>query len=121
MNETPEERETRLGWGRRWRENNPEKCKAASKARSADKAYWRLYRYGITEEQYQAMLKKQKNACAICRDPFEDKKVCVDHCHDKKTVRGLLCDPCNQALGKFKDSVENIRRAATYLQRGAKL
>lgn len=79
-------------------------------------AYWRARRYGLTEDQYQAMLVAQSNGCAICRTSFAGGvKVCVDHCHDSSVVRGLLCNDCNMALGRFKDDPDNLRRALAYL------
>lgn len=83
---------------------------------SPPSSYYRLKRYGITEEQYQQMLADQGNACAICETPFtEGVKVCVDHCHDKKHVRGILCDPCNRGLGAFRDDPDRLQNAINYL------
>jgi hypothetical protein len=39
----------------------------------------------------------------------------VDHDHRTGAVRGLLCVDCNVALGRFKDDIEAVRRAAEYL------
>lgn len=83
-------------------------------------SWWRWHRYKITEEQYQQMLADQGNACGICKTSFEDGiKVCVDHCHDKKHVRGLLCNDCNVGLGRFKDDPELLEAARLFLQRVA--
>jgi hypothetical protein len=41
----------------------------------------------------------------------------VDHDHDHGKVRGLLCEPCNQGIGRLKDDPDLIRSAITYLQR----
>jgi hypothetical protein len=107
-----------------WRKNTTLEKRARSK-RTANPtgqspAGLRKRRYGITEEQYQQMLADQGNACAICRTPFEGIKVCVDHCHDTKKVRGLLCDGCNVGLGRFKDSPNLLQRAVDYLATGCK-
>jgi hypothetical protein len=40
----------------------------------------------------------------------------VDHCHATGKVRGLLCHNCNRALGLMQDNIENIKRAADYLE-----
>jgi hypothetical protein len=59
--------------------------------------------YGITEEQYNAMLAAQKNVCAICGGPPRRKRrLAVDHCHATGRVRALLCDPCNLKLGNYE-------------------
>jgi len=40
----------------------------------------------------------------------------VDHCHREGRVRGLLCTNCNQALGKFSDSILLLESACDYLK-----
>lgn len=85
---------------------------------------WRLqYKYGITPDDYQAMLDSQNGGCAICgitqtqvwkegwNHPLE-----VDHDHDTGKVRGLLCSSCNVSLGRFKHDPALLRRAADYLE-----
>lgn len=41
----------------------------------------------------------------------------ADHCHDRMTLRGILCMSCNSALGKFGDNVETLKRALDYLNK----
>ena len=66
--------------------------------------------YGITLEQYEAMLAAQNGCCAICRtSPTEKRQLHVDHCHATGRVRALLCSPCNTQLGSF----EKLRDQAT--------
>lgn len=81
-------------------------------------------KYGLTVEQFDAMLKTQKGLCAICGRPPSGKGQCgkspvlhVDHDHATGKVRGLLCPQCNQALGKFRDDVEILTSAIDYLDR----
>jgi hypothetical protein len=76
----------------------------------------RLRLYGISPDEYQAMILTQNNVCAICIKK-SDKTLCVDHCHATTKVRGLLCHSCNKGLGVFGDSIENLERAITYLRR----
>ena len=40
-----------------------------------------------------------------------------DHDHATEQVRELLCNPCNTALGGFKDSAEITSKVAAYLER----
>lgn len=76
--------------------------------------------YGITLEEYDNMLYEQDNGCAICGtkdDVVEGRRLAIDHCHDTGKVRGILCSRCNQALGLFCDSVDNLESAAKYLKK----
>ena len=70
-------------------------------------------RYGISEEQYEALYTAQQGRCAVCGDSFE--RLFVDHNHETEQVRGLLCNPCNGGVGAFKDSPERLVAAAAYL------
>lgn len=102
------------------------KCNTVGLARwrsGAGRETWRAYRrkhkYGLTDEAYQALLKKQRGGCAICGGQSKHPKkttLCVDHDHATGRVRGLLCDVCNQAVGLFQDSPKLIRKAALYLE-----
>ena len=82
--------------------------------------------YGITEQQYLEMLKKQKGVCAICGKPETTKSkrtgvartMSVDHDHRTGIIRGLLCFFCNHGLGNFRDSPDALRAAAAYIERG---
>lgn len=79
-----------------------------------------LKKYGLTQEQYDALLKAQGGCCVICpRSGSGDsrtKYLFVDHEHKTGKVRGLLCGPCNAALGAFGDSCERLKVAIAYLQ-----
>jgi len=74
------------------------------------------YRYGITEEAFEAMAEAQKHCCKICKHPPTKRGLFVDHCHDTKNIRGLLCYHCNLALGHMKDQPERLEKAAEYLR-----
>lgn len=95
-------------------------------------------KYGITEQEYDARRAAQDHRCAICgtheRDipshpvgrprldgtPTADAaRLVVDHCHETKRVRGLLCVGCNAALGHFRDSPQSLRAALRYLEQPA--
>jgi hypothetical protein len=74
-------------------------------------------RYGISAAEYDAMLVRQNNCCAICGSATPGGKGTfhVDHCHNTGAVRGLLCNGCNVGLGAFKDNKEALTRAIKYL------
>lgn len=83
-------------------------------------------RYGISFEDYCQLLRRQNGTCAICKNPenyfdYRTKKLkllSVDHDHKNGNVRGLLCEPCNKALGLFKDNIDALNRAVKYLTDG---
>ena len=58
-------------------------------------------RYGLSVQQRDEMLTAQGGVCAICGTI--PKRVCVDHCHDTGSVRGILCHPCNVKLAAIDD------------------
>lgn len=68
--------------------------------------------YGISSRFRVFMSRKQSGLCAICSC---DCKLVVDHDHISGTVRGLLCNRCNLALGGFDDDIEKVRSAHRYL------
>ncbi|UYL87156.1 endonuclease VII [Microbacterium phage OscarSo] len=62
--------------------------------------------YGITGDDYAALLKRQGGKCAICRARPKSKRLAVDHDHKTGAVRGLLCSRCNHDLmGSAWDSL----------------
>ena len=95
-------------------------------ARKNKKRVWEnklKYRYGITVNEYENLLKIQGGCCSICKtkNPSHKRKAsnyfCVDHCHSTGKVRGLLCSTCNTALGLLEDSKDNLLEAVNYLNR----
>lgn len=75
-----------------------------------------INKYGLTIEEFNALSEAQNNVCAICGQPPRGKtRLSVDHDHETRRVRGLLCDPCNTGLGMFKDSPELLTAAIAYL------
>jgi hypothetical protein len=75
--------------------------------------------YGITLEQYKQMIVDQDDKCAICLTdkPGGKGNWHVDHDHDTRVVRGLLCTNCNLGLGNMKDNIQALQNAAVYLAR----
>ena len=73
--------------------------------------------YGITEAQYEAILKVQNGRCYICqRATGARRRLAVDHNHATGEVRGALCKPCNRdVLGHLRDDVGALQRAIDYL------
>lgn len=73
--------------------------------------------YGMTPDEYQALLAFQDGLCAICDMRPKKIKLHVDHSHKTGQVRGLLCENCNhKLLGAAYHDPEILRRAADYLE-----
>lgn len=90
------------------------------RTKRADRAASLKALYGITLEDYDAMLEAQDGRCAICgttecghgRTEF----FLVDHDHDTDEVRGLLCQGCNTGLGGFRENIDSLKSAIDYLE-----
>lgn len=75
-------------------------------------------RYGITLEEYNKMFKDQNGECRICgTKENRNKRFSVDHDHETRKVRGLLCFECNKGLGGFRDNTIFLMQAIKYLNR----
>jgi recombination endonuclease VII len=128
-------REKSRASSRAWRKANPEEVKrlnAEWRARHTpeelserDSEAYRRYRrahhinkkFGLSTEQYEAMLVAQSNHCKLCpKRDLPNKRLAVDH--DRKTgkIRGLLCADCNRGIGLFGDDPQRLRNAADYLE-----
>lgn len=104
-------------------------CRSANYRSHADEVRdkMREQRFGISRDQFDALFESQGRACAICKSPDPGISFWhTDHDHaccpgsDKtcgNCVRGILCGPCNQGLGRFGDDVDRLRSAIDYLER----
>ena len=71
---------------------------------------------------YRLLLQSQDGKCAICKQP-ETRSVrgvvsdlVVDHNHETKEIRGLLCSQCNRILGYTRESIELMRSLIAYVE-----
>ena len=76
-------------------------------------------RYGITEEEYQAIKASQGGKCFICQKATGARKaLAIDHDHalgyTREAVRAVLCGPCNKMIGYL--DVMALARAIVVLQ-----
>jgi hypothetical protein len=58
--------------------------------------------YGITADDYEAMLFAQNGQCRLCGSDGGGQRLSVDHCHSSGKVRNLLCSKCNFDVGKVE-------------------
>ncbi|KKL16712.1 hypothetical protein LCGC14_2492820 [marine sediment metagenome] len=75
--------------------------------------------YGISLDEYNAMLEAQDGRCVICRRLPGKKRLSVDHNHETGLVRGLLCNRCNLGLGTLGDDHETLTAAEIYMSQEA--
>lgn len=102
-----------------------EKVRAGALARyhkdprkSKDEFLRRLY--GISIDDYEAILEAQGGVCLICSEPptvrGRKRHLEVDHNHSNGQVRGLLCNKCNTGIGGLRDDPTMLKRAILYLE-----
>lgn len=87
--------------------------------RRQNEVYYKRYRprkrareYGISVEEAERLLAIA--ACQICKT--EQEVLDIDHCHATLRVRGVLCNGCNNGIGRFRDDPDLLRAAADYLE-----
>lgn len=118
-------REAYREYHRRWRAENPAKVKAAHATHALKhpekvRARHRKYRYGLTIEAYEQLKAEQHGGCAICRRAPEDTTrgiLVVDHDHETKRVRALLCNECNIAVAAVRERITTAFALWNYLTR----
>jgi hypothetical protein len=121
----PARRQRAVQRAKAWQERNPERhaeiqrryFQSGRKALSVRRAHLER-KYGITLNDYEAMLVEQGGGCAICHAPEPDgQSLHVDHDHDTGAVRGLLCFTCNAGIGMFDHDIDRLIAAVVYLRR----
>jgi hypothetical protein len=120
-----ENREREIARVLAWQRENPEMVAArmeafreAGKKKVSDRKSHLKRKYGLTLEEFHAMLAAQGGGCAICGRPGVDQ---VDHDHRSGRVRGILCFRCNVALGQLDDDPDRLLAAIAYLDRDDEL
>lgn len=110
-----------------YRARNPEKARAWARRAKLKR------QFGLTPEQYDAMVVAQGGVCGICKDRNPGGKGegswCIDHDHSccpginscGKCVRALLCHNCNTTLGRVGDDPEILQAMIAYLDKYATL
>lgn len=81
-------------------------CKACSSQAST------ASRYRMTISELAEFRNFHNHLCGIC---LTDKNLVIDHDHKTGKIRGLLCQNCNSAIGKFKESPEIMFKAIEYI------
>lgn len=92
------------------------KYKGSNKILTRHREYLLNERYGVSLADYDKILTAQKGVCAICKRPPKKYRLAVDHNHESGQVRGLLCTPCNRALGTLETFWSTVH---AYICRGS--
>lgn len=82
-------------------------------------------KYGLSEKDYEILVKYHNKLCAICgkeEDSIDGrtklkKSLSVDHNHRTGKVRGLLCWRCNAMIGYAKEDIKNLKNGVKYLEK----
>lgn len=70
----------------------------------------------IDAHRFDEVLLNQDSRCAIClTDQWDKKGPCADHDHATGLLRGVLCNNCNNGIGRLKDSPSLLAAAFAYL------
>lgn len=114
----------------RWRTANKAKVRERERERYPHRqakkiAEKRLRKYGLSSEEFVALIRAQAGKCPICQEPLAESTLgipsgdwslpSIDHCHDTGAVRGVLHRRCNLAL-EFLLTEEEAARARDYLR-----
>ena len=82
------------------------KARWYSERKDTIRQQWERCVYGASKEDLQI------TSCMICGSID---RLCIDHCHKTKHIRGVLCSKCNTGLGMFRDNPSFLIEAAKYL------
>jgi hypothetical protein len=75
--------------------------------------------FGISLDEYNVILKNQGSGCAICGRTKEKngKMLAVDHDHETKKNRSILCASCNLVIGFIEKNNFDIEKIKEYINK----
>lgn len=95
-----------------WRKNNPTNI-----TKHARRKYFLKYKYGLTPDDFNRMMKEQDSCCFICKDKFNSIRATrIDHCHTTGKIRNILCMKCNLILGFIKEDILIAQKIVEYIR-----
>ena len=121
-NKCGEELEVGKNWAKSHKANYNYNCSACLSKKQVENDHNMRQKWGMKSRDYDALLKSQGGGCAICgkTEDSEGRRLAFDHDHAVEEyidIRGILCNNCNNALGKFKDNVNTLMNAIHYLNK----
>jgi Recombination endonuclease VII len=98
-----------------WHRDHPEEMAARELRRCAR-------RIGLDPRVIEEHFKNHPGVCDACgRTTTDTSRRCyrlsIDHDHDTGKFRGVICSPCNRAIGFADDDPARLRALADYLDR----
>src|SRR2546423_5952981 len=90
-----------------------------SKEEHEDFERYRLFRgkeVRISNDAFHKLVAERNGRCEVC-GKFCGENLVVDHDHVTGSFRGLLCIPCNSAIGFFRDDPSLLEKGSKYLTR----
>lgn len=84
-------------------------------------------KFGLSLQQWELIFEAQGRCCAACGNDApgaygKKNNWTTDHDHTTGEVRGIICIPCNLALGWLGDTLETVTKRSegliAYLSRG---
>lgn len=82
--------------------------------RDRDQQLWNTYRLSL--DRYTAIFDQQGQRCGCCGSETSGDGVWhVDHDHETRLIRGILCLKCNTGIGQLGDGLAGVLKAVNYL------
>jgi hypothetical protein len=114
--------ERQAAYYKEWIERPGNRDKVNAQGRKNRRKYL-LRDFGISQEQYDEMLRRQKGVCALCHKPETAtrsgriRELCLDHCHATGKPRAFLCSNCNTLLGRVRDDIGRLHQLIDYIEK----
>ena len=118
---TPKRRSNCKDCGREAERERYARC-GNRKTPEKQRGYSIKHKYGISLDEWNAILDRQGGVCAVCERVAKRWATDHDHscCPGERTcgecVRSILCSQCNTALGLLGESVERALALVAYME-----
>lgn len=95
------------------------------KGKESNRNAYTKYRFGISRDEYERLLKASDGLCGICKRPMDMSKAgrhsgegpVLDHGHEERKIREFTHRRCNAAIGLLKEDPVTCRLAAEYIEK----
>lgn len=97
-----------------------ERIRSEMRGRKRDSLTRRAKQYGVDVHDLELALDQGCETCGASADVDPTTRLHVDHDHRTGEFRGVLCQPCNLALGHIQDDPAIAIAPFEYLMKGAR-